>query len=97
MDDDPKTHPKLLLLSQLIVVCTERKKLFVLYGNVTKKLGEESGATSAVSFKTIRVKRRSGTPLKVKGEKRHFIQETEALLVFSPNFYKAEHKQPHYQ
>ena len=53
MASSAKTHCKFLLLSQLIVVCKDRKKLVNTSGKVGKRRFEEMGARSAFSFEAM--------------------------------------------
>ena len=55
MDSSAKTHSKFLILSHLIVVCKDRKKLLNTYGKVGKRICEEMGARSDFSFETMEV------------------------------------------
>lgn len=55
MDDQPKNHARFLILSDLIFVCTYRKKLRIFYGNEVKQVIEEIAARSDVSFEALEV------------------------------------------
>ena len=55
MDYSSKNHAKLLLLSHLICVCKDRKKLLNTYGKVVKRICEEIGARSDFSFEPMEV------------------------------------------
>jgi putative transposase len=50
MEYESTAHARYLLLSHLIFVCKDRKKLLVVYGEETKQIFEEIAATSDFSF-----------------------------------------------
>jgi putative transposase len=54
MDDQSKNHAKFLILSHVIFVCTDRKKLLISYGNEVKQVFEEIAARSDCAFETRR-------------------------------------------
>ena len=55
MDDQSKSHAKLLILSHLIFVCTYRKKLLIHFGNETKGIFAGIAANSDFSMETLEV------------------------------------------
>ena len=55
MDDQSKSHARLLILYHLIFVCTYRKKLLIHFGNETKGIFAGIAANSDFSMETLEV------------------------------------------
>ncbi len=55
MDDQSKSHAKLLIRYHLIFVCTYRKKLLIHFGNETKGIFAGIAANSDFSLETLEV------------------------------------------